>query len=147
DARIQQGRLTLQLERCELDVIVTAAVEEQRLLVPTRTLQLELPPPAVAVLVDADATRIGQAVTNYLRDALKYCREERRVTVRLEVEVEGTRGTPGAGMGAEARVSVHDEGIGIPEGACRLVWERFQRIEGSEVQSGSGVGVGIGLSI
>jgi len=51
------------------------------------------------------------------------------------------------GAGAVARVSVHDEGIGIPAGAYALVWERFQRLEGSTVQSGSGVGLGIGLWI
>jgi len=147
DACIQQGRLALRLERCDLGAIVAAAVEEQCVLAPTRMLQLELPSPAVLVPVDADATRIGQAVSNYLTNALKYSPEERPVTVRLEVEVDGTQGTPGVGTGAVARVSVHDEGIGVPAGAHRLVWERFQRIDGSEVQSGSGVGLGIGLSI
>ena len=46
-----------------------------------------------------------------------------------------------------ARVSVQDDGIGIPDDAQELVWERFQRIEGNAVQSGLGIGLGIGLYI
>src|SRR5262249_7488762 len=112
DARIQKGRLAFRMERCDMCAIVTAAVEEPRLLMPARTMRLELPCPAVAVPVCGDATRIGQAVTNYLTNALKYSIEEQPVTVRLEVE--GTVGTLGAGTGQVARVSVQDKGIGVP---------------------------------
>jgi signal transduction histidine kinase len=56
--------------------------------------------PAVPVLADAD--RIGQVLTNYLTNALKYAPADRPVTVQLEV-VEG-----------RAVVAVHDEGPGLP---------------------------------
>jgi signal transduction histidine kinase len=142
DARIQAGRLTFDLERCDLGAIVAAAVEDQRILEPTRKLRLELPSPAVPVMVNVDASRIGQAVTNYLTNALKYSAEDQPITVRLEVVDSAEEG-----VGAVARVSVHDAGIGVPVGARAQVWKRFERIDGSAVQSGSGVGLGIGLSI
>jgi signal transduction histidine kinase len=63
--------------------------------------------------------------------------------VRLEVAAEGAED----GGGVVGRVSVRDEGIGVPEGAHALVWQRFAHIEGTAVQSGSGVGLGLGLSI
>jgi signal transduction histidine kinase len=134
DARIREGRLTLQMGPCDLEAVVGQAVAEQQVLAPERTIQLEVAT-AQPVVVVADAQRIAQVVTNYLSNALKYSREEQPVTVRLEV------------AGALARVSVRDVGAGVPEAEQAYVWERFHRIAGIEVQSGSGVGLGIGLHI
>ncbi len=46
-----------------------------------------------------------------------------------------------------ARVSVHDEGIGIPVAEQQQVWERFAVVAGTTMQSGSGVSLGLGLHI
>ncbi len=134
DAQIRDGRFALHLEPCDLGIVVRASVAAQQALAPERILRLELPT-AAPVLVHADALRIGQVVTNYLTNALKYSKEDRAVEVRLEVE------------GNVARVSVRDEGIGVPAVSQTSVWERFERIDGNEVQSGSGIGMGIGLYI
>ena len=140
DARIREGRLAFHMVPCDLREVVRKAVDEQRALAPERTIHLEMPAassPAASspVPVLADAMRIEQVVTNYLSNALKYSREEQPVAVQLEV------------AGGLARVSVHDAGPGVPEEEHGRVWERFQRIEGIAVQSGSGVGLGIGLHI
>jgi signal transduction histidine kinase len=143
DARIRDGRLSLRRTPCDLGAIVRAAVEGQRALEPNRVIRLE-PPGSLAarpvpVLVLADAERIRQVVSNYLTNALKYARAERPVMVRLAVD---------AGVEGElARVAVRDEGLGLPPADQVRVWERFPRIEGVTVQSGSGVSLGLGLYI
>ncbi|HEX9413001.1 MAG TPA: HAMP domain-containing sensor histidine kinase, partial [Ktedonobacterales bacterium] len=134
ESRIQSGRLEFRMVSCDLSGIVRAAVEEQRQLASARTIHRELPD-AQPTLVLADASRIEQVVTNYLTNALKYSREDRPVAVRLQVD------------GETARVSVRDEGVGVPLAEQAHVWERFHPIEGIAVQSGSGVSVGIGLYI
>jgi signal transduction histidine kinase len=83
----------------------------------------------------ADVDRIGQVMTNYLTNALKYSADDKRVTVGLEVD------------GAMARVSVHDAGPGIPAAEQERIWERFYRVPGIEHRSGSGIGLGMGLYI
>ncbi len=144
DAQIRDGRFALYLEPCDLGTIVRTAVEAQQALTPERTLRLVMLTTST-VLVNADALRIGQVVTNYLTNALKYSKEDQAVEVRLEVEDarEGGKASPGT----VARVSVRDEGIGVPLAAQGSIWERFQQLDGNEVQSGSGIGLGIGLSI
>ncbi len=82
-----------------------------------------------------DALRLGQVVTNYLTNALKYSAADRPVDVGLTVD------------GAEARVWVRDEGPGLSAKEQRHPWDRFRRVRGIEVQSGSGVGLGLGLHI
>ena len=74
-------------------------------------------------------------MTNYLTNALKYSPADRPVAVGLAVE------------GEEARVWVRDEGPGVPAKEQEHIWERFHRVQGIEVQSGSGVGLGLGLHI
>lgn len=133
-SRIRAGRLDLRLERVELAALVQEVVEEQRRAAPTRTISLALPAPQVVSLV-ADADRIGQVVTNYLTNALKYSAAAQPVEVGLEVE------------GQHARVWVRDHGPGIPVEEQARIWERFHRVPGIEVQSGSGVGLGLGLAI
>jgi signal transduction histidine kinase len=151
DARIFHGRLSLRIEPCDLGTIVCAAVEEQRAAEPNRTILLELPGSGQSALVLADAERIAQVVTNYLTNALKYSAQERPVAVRLEV-MKAVTGAEGAtesdsGTGDLARVSVQDEGIGVPFAAQPHVWERFAVVAGNTVQSGSGISLGLGLHI
>ncbi|HEY2630153.1 MAG TPA: ATP-binding protein, partial [Usitatibacter sp.] len=64
---------------------------------------------------------------------------------------EGIGETREAGEAGEtcdvARVSVHDEGIGVPLADQPHIWERFFVVEGNRVQSGSGTSLGLGLHI
>jgi PAS domain S-box-containing protein len=151
DARIRDGRLVLRLAPCDLGSIVEQAVAEQRALEPERVIRLEpLGEPGARparVLVIADADRIRQVVTNYLTNALKYSNEERPIVVRLEVEGDVAGDVDSEGGVELARVSVRDEGPGLPPSAQARLWERFPRIEGVVVRSGSGVSLGLGLHI
>ena len=133
-ARVRAGRLELHLEPTDLAAVVRQAVVEQRLVNPERTFLLECPAEQ-RVPVTADAHRLGQVVTNYLTNALKYSPADRPVAVGLQVDDQ------------QARVWVRDEGPGLPPQEQERIWERFHRAPGIEVQSGSGVGVGLGLGL
>jgi len=134
-SRIQAGRLELRPERCNLIAIALEAVEEQRAAHPQRTINLTAPTGSAEVSVLADADRIGQVVTNYLTNALKYAPPALPIEVRVEQK------------GKHARVSVQDQGPGLSRGEQQRIWERFHRVERISVESGSGVGLGLGLYI
>ena len=133
-SRIQAGKLEMREAPCNLVDIVRDAVREQRLIWPSRKLILEMSPIEI-VPINADAVRIGQVVTNFLTNALKYSLEDCAVAVTLSVE------------GKTVRVAVGDHGPGFPPEEKEHIWERFHRVKGVEVQSGSGVGLGLGLYI
>jgi len=143
-ARIREGKLELRPEPCDLIAIVRKEVELQRQAYPERVISFA-PPASASVPVRADPDRIGQAMTNYLTNAIKYSDAKRPVEVRVEVrrEVDGVDGMDGV----VARVSVRDEGPGIPATEQDQVWEMFHRVPGVEVLSGSGIGLGLGLHI
>jgi signal transduction histidine kinase len=132
-ARIQHGRLEFRMAPCDLDMLVSEMVEDQALLNPTR--QIRWMATACTVPVIADAGRIDQVLTNFLSNALKFSREDQAVEVRLET-ADGV-----------ARVSVQDEGIGVPLEEQAHLWELFHQAQAAAWQSGSQIGLGIGLYI
>ncbi len=131
--RIQTNQLNLQLARCDLVRIVREVVEDQRILVPTRVIRFDTSTLQAEVVADAD--RAEQVVNNYLSNALKYSEAEQPVGVRLEREE------------AMIRVKVADCGPGLSAMQQQQIWDRFARVGGIEVKSGTGVGLGLGLYI
>ncbi len=110
--RVQAGKMELNLASTDLATIVREAALEQRRVNPDRTIVLEFPP-ELRVPVLADAQRIGQVVTNYLTNALKYSAVDRPVVVGLQVDNQ------------QARVWVRDEGPGLPPGEQERIWAGF----------------------
>jgi signal transduction histidine kinase/PAS domain-containing protein len=133
-SRIQAGKIELNMEPCNLITIVREAVQDQSQLASSRTICLNLPSEEIVPVV-ADADRIGQVVTNYLTNALKYSAAAQPVEVSLQVEEK------------LARVSVRDEGPGLSAEEQQYIWERFHQVERIKVQSGSSGGLGLGLHI
>jgi signal transduction histidine kinase/PAS domain-containing protein len=133
-SRVQAHTLQLLVKPCNLTSIIQQAVDDQRQISPARTIYLETPA-GENVPIYGDADRLMQVVTNYLTNALKYSSADRPVEVRLRVE------------GQTAQVSVRDEGPGLPATEHERIWERFYRVPGLEVHSGSGGGLGVGLFV
>src|SRR5919197_3271639 len=83
-SRIQAGHLAMRQDTCDLAEIVRTCVDTQRLVWPGRTITLD--EPAEAVHIRADADRIGQVVSNYLTNAVKYSAADRPVAVSLRLQ-------------------------------------------------------------
>ncbi|GHO95178.1 hypothetical protein KSF_052260 [Reticulibacter mediterranei] len=135
-SRIKTGKLQVHLrqEPCNLRSIVQEVTQEQRKANAARTIHMTLPA-SEKVAVVADPDRIGQVLTNYLTNALKYSAADKPVEVHLLVE------------DYNARVLVHDEGQGLSLQEQQQVWQCFYQAQNVNVLSGSGVGLGLGLHI
>jgi signal transduction histidine kinase len=91
---------------------------------------------AVSGPVEAHVSRelISQALSNLIDNALKYAaREDRETTVTVGLEQRGDR----------CRLSVADDGPGIPEDKRDRVLERFYRLDESRTKPGSGLGLSL----
>jgi signal transduction histidine kinase len=84
-------------------------------------------------MVDQD--RIGQVLSNYLTNALKYSATSTPIIVGLVVEEK------------HARVWVRDRGPGLSPEQQRRIWERFYQAAGMKAHSDAGRGLGLGLHI
>jgi signal transduction histidine kinase len=134
-SRIQADRLELHLAVADVLVIVREAVESQRPAWPNRSINLDVPTDLAPIPVLVDSDRLAQVVTNYITNALKYSSLDKPVAVRVCLQ------------GTNVRVEVHDRGPGLSPQQQMHLFERFYRVPGIEIQSGSGVGLGLGLFI
>jgi PAS domain S-box-containing protein len=132
-SRLELHTFELSLQQENLVTIVQETVANQQQAARTRHIELVLPPDElVPVLVDAG--RVGQALTNYLTNALKYAPVDQPISVCLEVEP------------SSARVSVRDQGPGLTAEQQQRVWERFYQVAAPGCH-GPDRGLGLGLAI
>jgi signal transduction histidine kinase len=82
-SRIEAGQFEQHLEPADLAAVVRTAVEEQRQTALERTILLHVPVGEV-VPVSAHVERIGQVVTNYLTNALRYSADVPPVEVGVQ---------------------------------------------------------------
>jgi signal transduction histidine kinase len=92
-----------------------------------------------AMVVNGNRELIGQALSNIVDNAIKYSTDATASpAVRVKLERTGT----------EIRLSVIDNGQGIPEAADRArATERFVRLEKSRSQPGSGLGLSLAKAV
>lgn len=132
-SRITKGRLQLRRERVELFAIVRDAIEANRALIDSLNHELitELPP--FGLVVDVDATRMTQVISNLLNNAAKYT--PTGGTIELIVKERPS----------EIEIVVRDSGIGIEPDNLRFVFEPFSQLVPSLERAQGGLGVGLGL--
>jgi signal transduction histidine kinase len=131
--RIRANKLRLTSSPIDIAQLAADVIDEQRLAHPERALLFDQPSEPLVLEIDAD--RIGQVLTNYLTNALKYSEADQPVEVRLLHDAH------------QVRVEVHDHGQGIPAEQLPHIWELFYQVPGMTAHSGSVVGLGLGLHI
>jgi two-component system sensor histidine kinase KdpD len=127
--RFESGQIVLRRDWQTLEDLIDAAarLHEERLAV--YHLELRLPPDLPPVYVDA--ALIVQMFANLLDNIVKYTPAGTEITIAASMD------------GPLVRVTVDDNGPGLPAGDPARLFEKFQR--GTE--EGTIVGVGLGLAI
>jgi two-component system sensor histidine kinase/response regulator len=122
----------LRLGPCDLVMLCRELVEEYgHDMGPSLNLEVLVP----TLPVEIDRERIYQVLLNLLSNARKYSPKNMPITLRLQRQDN------------QALVSVIDHGVGIPSEQLPHIFERFYRVPGIDVQTGSSIGVGLGLYI
>jgi signal transduction histidine kinase len=128
-AQMDAGHLDLHVEDVELSKLVGRTVEELRPLATRKRLALraDVPPGALPV----DPNRMRQVLYNLLSNALKFTPAGGHVDVTAEMDED------------KVRISVSDDGIGIPLEDQPRVFEEFAQVAEHGPHEGSGLGLSI----
>ncbi|MCA1570287.1 MAG: ATP-binding protein [Chloroflexi bacterium] len=87
-----------------------------------------------------DAAAVRQIVINFIENALKFGPAGQTVTVTVDLERPAAPG----GAGGLLRLSVDDEGPGVPPADRDRIWQPFVRLaEGGSAPAGTGVGLSV----
>ncbi len=134
---IEAGRLRSDSSPIDLRDVVSSGRLALQTLIDARDVTTRFLAPLEPVIVRGDAGQLEQVLSNLLSNALKFT--EDGGTVECAVDVEGTR----------ARLTVSDDGIGIPEHEQLGLFTRFFRSSAATDRAipGSGLGLSIVSSI
>ncbi len=131
-AKLESGMVQCHFQRTDLAKLLTLVIRECQAL---RTdhqppLALSLPEESIEARIDAD--KIRQVVRNLLSNAIKFSAEEGRILTALCLE------------STSAKVTISDQGPGIPTDELESIFDKF--VQSSRTKTGAG-GTGLGLAI
>ena len=129
-SHLDSGQLQLRIETVDAAALTEHVVDAARTHLPDGvTVEMEASPtlPPVA----ADEQQLRQVLVNLVENAVKYSPAGGPVRVRIEPAERGVRW------------AVSDEGLGIPPGERRRIFEKFYRLDPSMSRGVGGTGLGL----
>jgi signal transduction histidine kinase len=131
---LEQDLAELRRQRLSLSLLVKDVVDSFREMAETRKISLILELPGADMVVEGDMDKIGIALRNLIQNALTFTNEGGKVKVKGEV-------VPGY-----VKITVMDNGIGIPPEELSEIFTRFYQVEKHLTRKHGGVGLGLSLA-
>jgi PAS domain S-box-containing protein len=135
-SRLERGRVNLKRVPTDIGALIFECVENFKLQDPSRCFKVFKPD--CPIVLSIDPMRIYQVLSNLLDNAIKYTPEYKPIEVVAEVVSEPTQ--------SFVRVSVKDQGVGIPDAMQPLLFKPFSRGFSDQDESSSGLGLGLFIS-
>ena len=129
--KIQSGKMAFNPVQFDFDNLVSEIIDEIQHTTSQHQIKFELKSNAS---VYADKERIGQVITNFLSNAIKYSNDAESIDVEGYVADQ------------EVILSVRDYGIGISQNLQHLVFDQFYRVGGKLQHTYPGLGLGLYIS-
>ncbi|MBA2113199.1 ATP-binding protein [Bremerella alba] len=133
-SRVTSGKIILRNEPVDLRSMIKSALEMCRSNMTDRHHRWTVEQPESPVLVNGDAVRLTQILTNVINNSCKYTPDGGLISLSLSIEA------------GHAIVKIRDNGIGIPDDLLSQVFEIFKQVEPSLDRAQGGLGLGLTLS-
>ncbi|MBT9288386.1 PAS domain S-box protein [Prosthecodimorpha staleyi] len=132
--KLSSGLMRFDMERLEIAALVEQAAASTKVLMEHHSLTLRQRVTVTGAPVIVDAGRFIQVLTNLLSNAAKF--SPRDATVEIAVERRGSL----------IRVSVSDQGPGIPDEFRSRIFTRFSQADSAITRKKGGSGLGLHIS-
>ncbi|MES2940425.1 MAG: response regulator [Pseudomonadota bacterium] len=132
-SRIVQGKVVVKPERLTLGGLVDRAVEASAPRLAAREQLLDVHLPAENVVLDGDAVRLSQVLSNLINNASKFSPARTHIALVASYQT------------GEVRIAVKDEGAGIAPEFLPHMFELFAQADQSLDRSQGGLGIGLTL--
>lgn len=132
-SRVTRGLVKIDQSSLDLKNVVSSAIEQAQPLIQARCHELLLKITPQRTVVWGDRTRLIQAVSNVLNNAVKYTPPNGRIALGLDV-IDG-----------QTRISIADNGIGMEPALLPLVFDMFTQAERTPDRAQGGLGLGLAL--
>jgi PAS domain S-box-containing protein len=129
--KVSEGQILISPEEFDLNALVKEVAGEMTVI--SKKNQLIVKAGKIKP-VSADRERINQVVVNLISNAIKYSPADSKIFITTE------------DMGDNVKVSVKDEGIGIPQDLQHRIFDRFFRANNPQMHTYPGMGLGLYIS-
>jgi PAS domain S-box-containing protein len=132
--RLSRSRIELSKRRLDLNQVVGRTIEDHRSLFEQAGVRLEFRSAESPVVLEGDATRLGQVVGNLLQNAAKFTSKGGLASVRVGLE------------GETATIRVRDDGAGIARDMMDQLFQPFMQGQQTLDRTKGGLGLGLALA-
>ncbi|MBR9844769.1 MAG: response regulator [Algicola sp.] len=133
-AKLEQGQLTLNVIQSDIISYLKHLVHSFSSIAEEKSITLKFISDTDELMMDFDAEKMRQILTNLISNALKFSTEGSFVTVTIKTRNE------------QLEIKVIDEGIGIPEDQLPYIFDRFFQVENPDYKISQGTGIGLSLT-
>jgi signal transduction histidine kinase len=137
-ARLDSGRMEVHIEQVVIGEVIEGLRTIMRPQAEARRIAIEARIPSGLPPVSTDPGKLQQILFNFLSNAMKFSPEGGTVVIAAELIA---RDDDSSGV----RISVIDQGPGIPPDQQDNVFQRFQQLDGSHTRKHSGTGLGLAI--
>lgn len=134
-AKIEAGRMEVRSEPLTLPDLFEGLTSILKPLTEQKSLTLDASVATDVPIVHTDPAKLQQVLYNFLSNAIKFSPEGGRVELSAERASETT-----------VRISVTDQGPGIPPEKQAVIFEKFRQLDASVTRQHSGTGLGLSIS-
>jgi PAS domain S-box-containing protein len=130
-AKLESGKLALSVEVFDIAKLIEEIIGDSRPISQGHDIIFKS---RSVINVNADREKIGQVISNFISNAIKYSPKNTSIVVTLTSE------------GNSVKIAVKDNGIGIKQADQHNIFQRFYRVEDESTKGFSGFGIGLYLS-
>ena len=128
-SRISTGTSALKKEPVQLPALASKVVRRLQAMTNIHTFEFDFEPDFPSVLADPEL--IEEVLANLIENGIKYSPKGGKITISGKL------------ADGQVKISIRDEGIGIPARELQHIFERFHRLDNSLMQTIKGVGLGL----
>lgn len=152
-SKLDSGKLALHYQQGNVVVFLKYLVESFHSLAAGKGVQMHFLSDFDEIMMDFDAERLQQAISNLLANAVKFTPPGGNVYLRISTDDFRLERPAGKIVNPPSQIVIRvtDTGIGIPEEHLPHIFDRFYQVEESAVSSSrtnstGGTGIGLALS-
>ena len=134
-SKLDYGRMELRMTRFSLSDLLQKVANAMRLTVQDNGHEMIVDAPDTLPSIVGDRERIEQVVVNILSNAVKYTPSGGHIRLSACVPAE-----------SRVRITVEDDGVGIPAADVPRLFERFYRVDKARSRAAGGTGLGLAIA-
>ncbi len=127
--RMEAGALKINRKPCELRDVLGASLEQLKEKIKSRNIRIDIPRDFPEILMDFSF--MMKVFFNLIDNALKYSSADTPIDIKATMIQD------------KIKIEIKDQGVGIPKGDLKRIFDKFYRVERPKAVTGTGLGLSI----